>query len=380
MRHSYFEARNFKGISDIRLDFTASPRSNVYVLVGLNESGKTTILEALNFFNAKSGRERLDALELPGYTVKDVHDLIPIGQRSNFNDATKLTMGYILDADDNKSIRDYLREKLRFEMANDITGFSINQAYQFTASKFDETQPPPTRTIEFEGHKITTKGKLARMLTKLEGDDLQTAVEYVETLLPSVLYFPNFLFEFPDKIYLEPTAETRPDDAQHAFYRTVLQDVLEAVGEGANLHTHVLARAKSGSLPDKRALQAALLRMGSHISKTVFTSWNNIFKRKLGNKEVVVDIDSDEAGLWFLQLRIKDANELYSISERSLGFQWFFAFLLLTQYRGSRAKAPTDVLFLFDEPASNLHPSAQNPTVRKLWRVSGQILNHLHYS
>jgi predicted ATP-dependent endonuclease of OLD family len=88
----------------------------------------------------------------------------------------------------------------------------------------------------------------------------------------------------------------------------------------------------------------------------------------MGNKEVVVDIDSDEAGLWFLQLRIKDANELYSISERSLGFQWFFAFLLLTQYRGSRAKAPKDVLFLFDEPASNLHPSAQTQLLESFGR------------
>lgn len=368
MRHSYFEARNFKGIRNVRLDFTARPRSNVYVLVGLNESGKTTVLEALNFFNAKSGWERLDALALPGYTVKDVHDLIPIGERSNFNDAIVLTMGYILDAEDNESIRQYLLRQLNFEMTEDISEFSIQQTYQFTASKFAEKQPLPYWSIKFVGHKLNAKGKRGRKLVELEDDEWQTATSYVKTLLPSVLYFPNFLFEFPDRIYLESTAETRPDHAQHVFYRTVLQDVLDALGENATLQTHVLARAKSGTSPDKRALEAVLLKMASHISKTVFTSWNNIFKRRIGNKEVVVGIDSDEKGLWFLQLRIRDANELYSISERSLGFRWFFAFLLLTQYRGFRAKAPKDVLFLFDEPASNLHPSAQTQLLESFGR------------
>jgi AAA15 family ATPase/GTPase len=54
MKHTYFEIKNFKGISNIRLDFIAQPRSSVYTLVGLNESGKTTILEALNFFSYKA--------------------------------------------------------------------------------------------------------------------------------------------------------------------------------------------------------------------------------------------------------------------------------------------------------------------------------------
>jgi len=47
MQHTYFELRNFKGIVKTRLDFTSRPQGNVYPCVGLNESGKTTILEGL---------------------------------------------------------------------------------------------------------------------------------------------------------------------------------------------------------------------------------------------------------------------------------------------------------------------------------------------
>ncbi len=54
MKHTYFEVWNFKGIEHIKLDFSSSPNSNIYTLVGLNESGKTTILEAINFFTYKT--------------------------------------------------------------------------------------------------------------------------------------------------------------------------------------------------------------------------------------------------------------------------------------------------------------------------------------
>jgi energy-coupling factor transporter ATP-binding protein EcfA2 len=70
-------------------------------------------------------------------------------------------------------------------------------------------------------------------------------------------------------------------------------------------------------------------------------------------------------------LRVRDANEIYSISERSLGFRWFFAFPLLTQYRGFRQNATTEVLFLLDEPASNLHPSAQSQLLESFGSLPG---------
>ena len=54
MKYTFFEIDNFKGIKHVRLDFDAHPRSNIYTLVGLNESGKTTILEAIDYLGAQS--------------------------------------------------------------------------------------------------------------------------------------------------------------------------------------------------------------------------------------------------------------------------------------------------------------------------------------
>ncbi|MBD2566804.1 ATP-dependent nuclease [Anabaena lutea] len=348
MRFSYIEIKNFKGINHIRLDLNSKPRSNIYTLVGLNESGKTTILEAINFVSYKL--ENLDPLNLPGYSIKDVHNLIPIGKLANFNGNISIEAGYILDQDDQKKIRDFCSENFDFKLTREIADFYIKRSYDF----YDSTQITPKNAWNME---LFGKKKYAKMEKKLEGQEWQKAVEYVKTLMPSVLYFPSFLFDFPDKIYLE---EKDSNTKKHEFYRTILQDILDALGGQFKLEEHILKRAKSNDLYSQRSLESVLIQMGSDISSKVFSKWNTIFKRTSGNKEIVIKCDKDEAGLWFLQLRIRDSNELYTISERSLGFRWFFAFLLLTQYRVFRKDSPNNVLFLIDEPASNLHSSAQN--------------------
>ena len=120
--------------------------------------------------------------------------------------------------------------------------------------------------------------------------------------------------------------------------------------------------------------------MESEITIRMFSAWNRIFRRNVGNKEIVVTCDRDEIGGWFLELRLKDANELYTISERLLGFRWFFAFLLLTQYRGFREDSARNVLFLLDEPASNLHPSAQTQLLDSFDRFPEKLLDHVYNS
>ena len=83
MRYSHFEIVNFKGIRDLRIKLEAPPKGHIHTLVGLNESGKTTILEAIDYFT--KGHEALGPKELAGRSRLDEHDIIPIAQRANFN-------------------------------------------------------------------------------------------------------------------------------------------------------------------------------------------------------------------------------------------------------------------------------------------------------
>jgi len=350
MRYTHFEIHNYKGVESARIDLLAPPSGKVHTLVGLNESGKTTILEAINLFTY---RDRLDALELPGYGASDPHELIPIAKRANFNGEISIRAGVRLADSDRKAIASEVRASRSAREITMSSTFEIVQTYKFEASRLVSPAKPSS---VLPGLDLSGKLPGRRSAKPLLGEDFRAAGLAIMRLLPKIAYFPNFLFDFPDRIYLEAAPR---DEEKHAFYRKVLQDVLDALGEGLTLEGHVLARAKSSEQPDKKSLESVLMKMGSHITKTVFTQWNKIFKRKAGGKEIRVNIATDDVGLWFLQLRLNENNEIYEISERSLGFRWFFTYLLLTQYRGFRRSEASSILFLFDEPASNLHPSAQ---------------------
>jgi predicted ATP-dependent endonuclease of OLD family len=43
-----FSFKNFKGINKMKLELTESPDSKIYALVGLNESGKTSLTVYIN--------------------------------------------------------------------------------------------------------------------------------------------------------------------------------------------------------------------------------------------------------------------------------------------------------------------------------------------
>jgi predicted ATP-dependent endonuclease of OLD family len=372
MRYTFFDIENFKGIEKIRIDLDKSPESNVYTLVGLNESGKTTILEAINFFSYK--QETLESLDLPRYTIPDVHDLIPISKRENFNGDITITVGLNLDADDETKIRKHIFKEYKVWLSVPIKTIEITQSHQFENSKYK------SKANTWDLKLLGTRGR-QRIARKLDGDEWQGAVNYIKTLIPTILYFPNFLFDFPNKIYLEDSDDA--DAGKHKFYRDVIQDILDALESGTNIQTHILGRAKSGEKNDKRHLDSLLLSMGRNITEVVFNAWNTIFGIQVSDKEIIVNCDSEEQSKYYLEFKLKDSDGFYLIGERSLGFRWFFVFLLLTQYRGYRKNAPKNVLFLFDEPASNLHATAQSQLLSSLDKLTKNCkviyTTHSHY-
>lgn len=377
MRYIHFDIRNFKGIEHVELDLSKAPRSKVHTLIGLNESGKTTVLEAINHFVY---REALDILSVPGYPQQDVHELIPISKRANFSDSISIAATVELDSKDAQQITTILKNSHGIVLTSPLPKcFTITQTNKFTSSRVQASEP------RIWSLAATGKTPANKRPSQLSGDDWLTLSDVTESLLPRIMYFPNFLFDFPDKIYLQNAPR---DQQKHIFYSAVLQDILDAIGDNIDIVHDIVARASSVKEFDRKVLDSILLKMGSHITKTVFSAWDRMFKQPAGAKEIVVAIgketihtrrvprknaspkeDAAPTGTpverivrkeaYFLQLRLKEGNTYYEISERSLGFRWFFSFLLLTQYRGFRTEGPRNVVFLLDEPASNLHPSAQ---------------------
>lgn len=367
MKFTYFKFKNFKGIKDQTLDLSRTGSSNIFTLVGLNESGKTTILEAINFFSLKP--ESLDVLELDSYDIGDIHNLIPINQRDNFNDSIKITAGLALsDEDVNEIKKEFKRNDILMQTCSKKVSYT--QVYHFKNSIHQKEKDESLWDFWAEGKK-----KRGKKIRSFNNDENQIANNVIKKRMPSILYFPNFLFEFPEKIYLNDSI----DDPKHIFYQKIIQDVLDSLQNNTNIKDHLIARIDSDGRRERKNLNSLIGKMERKLSNTIFNSWNEIFNKKISEKEIVLYPDKDEENGAFLEFNIKDDVDTYAISERSLGFRWFFVYILLTQFRTYR-KQNNNTFFIFDEPASNLHPSAQTELLKSFENLPNVLYTtHSHY-
>ncbi|MEO8768799.1 MAG: AAA family ATPase [Ferruginibacter sp.] len=95
MKYTKFEIDNFKGIDSIELKLT---NNRVISLVGLNESGKTTIMEALNTFYVISKGKSISESEK--------NSLRPKGIDFTGEILLKATVEY--EQDDLKKLQEYI--------------------------------------------------------------------------------------------------------------------------------------------------------------------------------------------------------------------------------------------------------------------------------
>ena len=278
MKFTYFKFENFKGIENQTLKLTNG--ANIFTLVGLNESGKTTILEAINFFKYK--QESLDVLGLESYTIEDIHDLIPINKRDNFNSTITIEAGLELSSDEIDTIKKNIYREKEIVVSNCSSIVTYTQTYHFENSIHI---PEKDKSLWTFG--ITGKKKRAKIIRQLANDDKLIANKYLIKNIPSILYFPNFLFEFPEKIYLD----SKIDDAKHHFYQQIIQDVLDSLKNDTNINEHLISRVLSDDKNEKRNLNSLKGKMERQLSKIIFHSWNEIFNKKISQKVITLQLE-----------------------------------------------------------------------------------------
>lgn len=388
MQYAAFRIQNFKGIVDTQIDVQAKSGSRTAVtLVGLNESGKTTILEAIHSFSPDESTNVL----LSGKTLEKVppESLIPRQDQANFNGNVSVT------AEVTATPADY--EKLRKEvlsehaLALDIddlpSRFKIERRMVFELSKHKHTFV--LFHIKFHG---TESGK--RKSKELDYAQKQKVVDVLKGMLPPIKYFPTFLFEFPDRIYLNATP-----DGRNTIYRSMFQDVLDATGRGYRIHDHIVNRLgfseeKHGlfanflttffSSFDKAAIESVMAEASARVTAVVMKRWNEVFSDKIRDKEIVIEFEAlkasdSEQPLASIRFWVKEGLDRFKVAERSLGFRWFLGFLLFTQFI-SQEKG-RNALYLFDEPASNLHARAQQQLLDSFMTIvanSGGLIYSTH--
>ena len=394
MKVSKFDIKNFKGISSTSIHLFDETPGNVVTLIGLNESGKTTILEALSYFLTED--QATASFVETVHKKAPVQDLIPKDKKAAFSGRTSISAAISLEDSDIDDLAKFLLNKYDLVLNKSTMQRSVvlERTYEFEDSTYKETKA--LWNISFPLKTVRAKNFRDYRWTGEDRAIWLDAISNLRDSVPRIVYFPTFLFNFPDRIYLDGSERSDINE----YYKKVVQDVLDSQGEGLSIARHVVERiskqkaafpnaatfiAHIFGLDEKSQIDAVMQKMSNEMSRVIFGAWNEILGRNISNKRVQVDwfIDGEKDNAPYIQVSIIDGQSRYALSERSLGFRWFFSFLLFTQFRKNRVGEKATI-FLFDEPAANLHSKAQMKLLDSFRKIaSGDTYviysTHSHY-
>lgn len=361
MRYLAFSIKNFKGIRDIKFNIDDKPASSILTLVGLNESGKTTILEALAYWYENSIKTEEG---LHKSSVASAEDLVPRSMQYSFNDKTEIVASIEIEISDRKHFDDWAKRynyRILWDKSESVIKDSV--VHRFVNSNLAEkgTSNYLVQKLILENLKGRRKEALYNPNT-----DKQMWIDLcnmVKKIIQPIVYYPNFLFEFPNKIYID---RKETSDLRQNFYYRFLQDVLDSIDSNLTIEDSILQRFRDPTGNNPRALQSTVNRMTSALDTLMKDL--DLFEFSKGGRRVIVNPPREDKEGVFIEVQIKEGDDNYDIRERSLGFRWFFTFALLTQFRIKRSGGMSP-LFIFDEPASNLHQTAQQKILTALEKL-----------
>jgi len=355
MRYSNFTIENFKGIIRLNLDFSIAPKFKVFTLVGLNESGKTSILEAIDLLHK----------DIP---IQERYKLIPKSKGADFTGDILIRAELDLDGKDEESIKNFALKEHHYNISAPVKKIVIEKKYNFDNANAQEGGDRQIK-LSISGHTKSKRHEKSSLL-KESSKTYQGIKKFIdEELIPPIIYYPNFEVTFPEKIFLQ---ESENEPKEQKFYRDVVKDILVSIDKNWTIEDQILSRMNSQTPQEKSALATTMNKMGEKVTTIILNLWEEIYKQKTDEKEtrsshnkrdkrrIVITPETTKEGRHCLKFSLQVGGDSYEIEDLSLGFKWFVAFLLFTQFRKYRYLGKKQPLFLIDEPASNLHSTAQS--------------------
>ncbi len=371
-----FTISNFRGARKVTIDLANKHNAPVVTLIGLNESGKTTILDAISYFAGYDTAldEVLDHKE----ARSALHSFIPLSEEAAFTGDVEIEAEIEITKDDKEKLAAVVLSKggtlLREKVPNKC---SISVKYSFVKSKFVESEYAAYWSgASFE---FVPKGKRKSIKVSGAADEnkpVWTAmVQSLKASLPQIVYFPTFLVDMPARIYLEKIGTE--EDNKNDYYFKILQNIAQSGEKKLDLHELVVERIRTFQSEDGtaswsqnltrsvavRPINAVFSQMSGTVSRQILPAWKDVLGKSLNIERITFDWNTDPEfdHAPYVTIQIHDRESSYDLKQRSLGFRWFFSFLLFTVFGGAKDKKK---LFLFDEPAANLHVRAQRELLK----------------
>lgn len=328
------DIKGFKGLNHVSLNFS---RNDLVLLLGLNESGKTSILKAIECFdfNNDPEHEQLTSFFTSIRNKQDIDCSTPTTITAEIEFSKPLENRFFQKALNSakliKSAKSIIREFI--ESLNERQSIKITRVIPFTNGNSDPSY------YRFEDEMPFSDSKLESVL----------AQEIVRRS-PYILYFEDFQDAIPEKIFTS---------RRSYGFNSVWYEIIDGIFFNTNPNYSVRKYLGYYSPKNRRDDDArTVLRQVNNTLKETFTKkWRDLS----GVKEIdQTEITFQESKKYFeIKVTEKDGTT-YSVHERSKGAIWYLAFLMKTEFRKKKLREGSGKpIYLIDEPASNLHSTAQ---------------------
>lgn len=291
MRYKSFRIQNFKGIKDTTVELQSVAGANVFAFVGLNESGKTTLLEAVHSFSPDAATsELLGGDEGSGVPFKN---RVPRHLISEFTGDVSVTAVVVATPRDKETIRGRALSSASLHIDDLPDEFILQRQQRFKGGDI------LANYFSLRTNLKVRSGKQRKWRTP-DPSELATIRDIVFDLAPVIAYFPTFVFDFPKEFFL-----TERGGVADRFYRRVFQDILDYDGRGQTIEKDIVRRIRREEMvvpwlsflsswsghDDKEKIQHVMDRVGAAVTKLVFGRWNQIFREDTRGEEVHISYE-----------------------------------------------------------------------------------------
>ncbi|WP_167619307.1 ATP-dependent nuclease [Maribellus sediminis] len=365
MKFVKFDIKQYRAVSEISVELN----HQIIPLIGVNESGKTSILQAILSFD--KGQDRLNQ----GYHLEYTNRYDTMKKQE-----CEITAHFCLNAKDYEKLFKALKTK------SDNSIFDILKSHQKNKESI-----LITRHLSKEGKPYSLD------YPKVEDDILRKRIiNHITTNQPYVLYFDDFTDRVPSEITFSPdyikTGQIK--GRSNKEWQFIIEEIFNRSGaegfEESNSEKKPLQAFMN--LKEKDIRDGVLYDITDVLEKEVISEWKKMKKEGLNkladdSDKLELLINYDEQNYTF-EFKVRDKSKegkkrIFNITQRSKGFQWFFNFIIKLKFNPRYKGEVENSIFLLDEPGSYLHSSAQKELLKELQKVSQTntliYCTHSHY-
>lgn len=347
MKYAKFTLKDYKAIAgELEIDI----RKSLLPVIGINESGKTSILWGIFAFDSNN-----DTLN-DGRHMKNVGNLYRTSNRGEASiiadiEATKEELVDIVDEIDGTA-------ETTAEAKAEVKKFK--RALSSWAGIIRIKRNLITKTYSIENAELKAFPHLALLV-----------INECMASTPYILYFDDFRDTIHEEIMIEGEA-TSPKG-----WLAIIEQLFKKTNP-----SYSVFKLKETEELQRKSIMADVCKI---LNNTLAKEWEKFTLEEGSRLDVDIQYAATENKLnLFIKENIAGNDRYFGIQDRSKGFYWFFNFVMKLEFNPKvRSMDDKDTIYLLDEPGSYLHSSAQAKLCEKLASLSQNNVviycTHSHY-